>query len=64
MNGVSFGDTKEELIDALGSKVKINEETYTITYIFDEIQDLKLTVRYDDQGRFCRITFYDLDKGE
>ena len=64
LNGVSFGDTKEELIDALGSKVKINEEAYIITYIFDGIQDLKLTVRYDDQGRFCRITFYDLDKGE
>jgi len=64
LNGVSFGDTKEELIDALGSKAKINEEAYIITYIFDGIQDLKLTVRYDDQGRFCRITFYDLDKGE
>ena len=41
--------------------MKINEEAYIITYIFDGIQDLKLTVRYDDQGRFCRITFYNLD---
>lgn len=64
LNGVSFGDTKEELIDALGSKAKINEETYTITYIFNEIQDLKFIASYDDQGRFGRITFYNLDKGE
>ena len=64
LNGVSFGDTKEELIDALGSKVKINEEAYIITYIFDEIQDLKFIASYDDQGCFGRITFYNLDKGE
>lgn len=64
LNGVSFGDTKEELIDALGSKAKINDETYTITYIFNEIQDLKFIASYDDQGCFGRITFYNLDKGE
>ena len=64
LNGVSFGNTKEELIDALGSKAKINEKTYTITYIFDEIQDLKFIASYDDQGCFGRITFYNLDKGE
>lgn len=61
LNGVSFGDTKEELIDALGSKAKINEKTYTVTYIFDEIQDLKFIASYDDQGCFGRITFYNLD---
>ena len=64
LNGVSFGDTKEELIDALGSKAKTNEKTYTITYIFDEIQDLKFIASYDRQGRFDNITFYNLDKGE
>lgn len=64
LNGVSFGDTKEELIDALGSKAKINEEAYTITYIFNEIQGLKFIASYDDHGCFGRITFYNLDKGE
>ena len=61
LNGVSFGDTKEELIDALGSKAKIKEETQTITYIFNGIQDLKFIASYDDQGCFGRITFYNLD---